>query len=179
MSDANFINVYNEVVLENFTAVLKQNFMFQTQIKFLEEKVKEIPTLQEKGNLYESVVRENANLQNKIVSLTSEVENKDNIIKNTSNSDADKHRLQTALNEQARELAKLNDKVANVENDIADKNHYIKQLEDMLPNSKRKKLGLEVIEATKEEVEEVKSTEKISVKENDVILKVESAGGTF
>lgn len=179
MSDANFINVYNEVVLENFTAVLKQNFMFQTQIKFLEEKVKEIPTLQEKGNLYESVVRENANLQNKIVSLTSEVENKDNIIKNTSNSDADKHRLQTALNEQAKELAKLNDKVANVENDIADKNHYIKQLEDMLPNSKRKKLGLEVIETAKEEVEEVKSTEKISVKENDVILKVESAGGTF
>lgn len=179
MSDANFINVYNEVVLENFTAVLKQNFMFQTQIKFLEEKVKEIPTLQEKGNLYESVVRENTNLQNKIVSLTSEVENKDNIIKNTSNSDADKHRLQTALNEQAKELAKLNDKVANVENDIADKNHYIKQLEDMLPNSKRKKLGLEVIETAKEEVEEVKSTEKISVKENDVILKVESAGGTF
>jgi septal ring factor EnvC (AmiA/AmiB activator) len=179
MSDANFINVYNEVVLENFTAVLKQNFMFQTQIKFLDEKVKEIPILQEKGNLYESVVRENANLQNKIVSLTSEVENKDNIIKNTSNSDADKHRLQTALNEQARELAKLNDKVANVENDIADRNHYIKQLEDMLPNSKRKKLGLEIIESAKEEVEEVKSTEKVSVKENNVVLKVESAGGTF
>ena len=179
MSDANFINVYNEVVLENFTAVLKQNFMFQTQIKFLDEKVKEIPALQEKGNSYDSVVREKNELQNKIVSLTSEVENKDNIIKNTSNSDADKHRLQTALNEQARELAKLNDKVANIENDIADKNHYIKQLEDMLPNSKRKKLGLEIIESAKEEVEEIKSTEKVSVKENNVVLKVESAGGTF
>lgn len=179
MSDANFLNVYNEVVLENFTAVLKQNFMFQTQIKFLDEKVKEIPALQEKGNSYDSVVREKNELQNKIVSLTSEVENKDNIIKNSSNSDADKHRLQTALNEQAKELAKLNDKVANVENDIADKNHYIKQLEDMLPNSKRKKLGLEVIETAKEEVEEVKPSEKISVKENNVVLKVESAGGTF
>jgi chromosome segregation ATPase len=179
MSDANFINVYNEVVLENFTAVLKQNFMFQTQIKFLDEKVKEIPALQEKGNSYDSVVREKNELQNKIISLTSEVENKDNIIKNTSNSDADKHRLQTALNEQARELAKLNDKVANIENDIADKNNYIKQLEDMLPNSKRKKLGLEIIESAKEEVEEVKSTEKVSVKENNVVLKVESAGGTF
>ena len=179
MSDANFINVYNDVVLENFTAVLKQNFMFQTQIKFFEEKVKEIPVLQEKGNLYESVVRENANLQSKIVSLTSEVENKDNIIKNTSNSDADKHRLQTALNEQARELERLSNKFADIENDIADKNYYIKQLEDMLPNSKRKKLGLEIIESTKEEVEEVKSTEKVSVKENNVVLKVESAGGTF
>jgi len=179
MSDANFINVYNEVVLENFTAVLKQNFMFQTQIKFLDEKVKEIPALQEKGNSYDSVVREKNELQNKIVSLTSDVENKDNIIKNSSNSDADKHRLQTALNEQARELERLSNKVANIENDIADKNNYIKQLEDMLPNSKRKKLGLEIIESAKEEVEEVKSTEKVSAKENDVILKVESAGGTF
>ena len=66
MSDANFINVYNEVVLENFTAVLKQNFMFQTQIKFLDEKVKEIPALQEKGNSYDSVVREKNELQNRL-----------------------------------------------------------------------------------------------------------------
>ncbi len=178
MSDANFINAYNEVVLENFTAVLKQNFMFQTQIKFLEERVNTIPALEEKGNSYDSVVREKNELQNKIVSLTSDVENRDNIIKNSSNSDADKHRLQTALNEQARELERLSKKVTDVENDIADKKYYIKQLEDMLPNSKRKKLGLE-IESTKEEVEEVKSTEKVSVKEDDVILKVESSGGTF
>ena len=179
MSDANFINAYNEVVLENFTAVLKQNFMFQTQIKFLEERVNTIPALEEKGKLYDFVVNEKSELQNKIVSLTSEVENKDNIIKNSNNSDADKHRLQTALNEQAKELERLNNKVTNVEKDIADKNYYIKQLEDMLPNSKRKKLGLEIIESIKEEVEEVKSTEKVSVKEDNVILKVESAGGTF
>jgi len=179
MSDANFLNVYNEVVLENFTAVLKQNFMFQTQIKFLDEKVKEIPALQEKGNSYDSVVREKNELQNKIVSLTTEVENKDNIIKNTTNSDVDKHRLQKALNEQAKELERLSKKVTDVENDISDKNYYIKQLEDMLSNSKRKKLGLEIIESAKEEVEEVKSIEKVSVKENNGVLKVESAGGTF
>ena len=179
MSDANFINTYNEVILENLHAIMKQNFMFQTQIKFLEERVNTIPALEEKGNSYDSVVREKNELQNKIVSLTSEVENKDTIIKNTSNSDADKHRLQTALNEQARELERLSNKISDIENDIADKNYYIKQLEDMLPNSKRKKLGLEIIESIKEEVEEVKSTEKISVKENNVVLKVESAGGTF
>ena len=50
---------------------------------------------------------------------------------------------------------------------------------DMLPNSKRKKLGLEVVETPKEEVEEVKVTEKAPAKNNNVILKVESAGGTF
>lgn len=178
MSDANFINAYNEVVLENFIAVLKQNFMFQTQIKFLDERVHTIPALEEKGNSYDSVVIEKAELQNKISSLTSEIENKDNIIRNTTNSDVDKHRLQTALNEQAKELERLSNKVANVENDIADKKYYIKQLEDMLPNSKRKKLGLE-IESIKEEVEEVKSTEEVFVKEDNVILKVESPGGTF
>ena len=178
MSDANFINAYNEVVLENFTAVLKQNFMFQTQIKFLEERVNTIPALEEKGKLYDFVVNEKSELQNKISSLTSENENKDNIIRNTTNSDVDKHRLQKALNEQAKELERLSNKVSDVENDIADKKYYIKQLEDMLPNSKRKKLGLE-IESIKEEVEEVKSTEEVFVKEDNVILKVESPGGTF
>ena len=179
MSDANFINAYNEVILDNLTAIMKQNFMFQTQMKFLEERVSTIPALEEKGKLYDSVVNEKLELQNKISSLTSENENKDNIIKNSNNSDADKHRLQTALNEQAKELERLSNKVTNVEKDIADKKYYIKQLEDMLPNSKRKKLGLEIIESIKEEVEEVKSTEKVSVKENNVVLKVESAGGTF
>ena len=179
MSDANFINAYNEVILDNLTAIMKQNFMFQTQMKFLEERVSTIPALEEKGKLYDFVVNEKLELQNKISSLTSENENKDNIIKNSNNSDADKHRLQTALNEQAKELERLSNKVTNVEKDIADKNYYIKQLEDMLPNSKRKKLGLEIIESIKEEVEEVKSTEKVSVKENNVVLKVESAGGTF
>ena len=179
MSDANFINAYNEVILDNLTAIMKQNFMFQTQMKFLEERVSTIPALEEKGKLYDFVVNEKSELQNKISSLTSENENKDNIIKNSNNSDADKHRLQTALNEQAKELERLSNKVTNVEKDIADKNYYIKQLEDMLPNSKRKKLGLEIIESIKEEVEEVKSTEKVSVKEDNVVLKVESAGGTF
>lgn len=175
MSDANFINAYNEVILDNLNAIMKQNFMFQTQIKFLEDRVSLVPGLEEKVKLYDSVVREKTELENKLVSLRNEIENKDNIIKNSSNSDADKHRLQTAVNEQAKELERLSNKVTDVENDIADKNYYIKQLEDMLPNSKRKKLGLEVIESTKEEVEEVKH----SIVDNNDILKVESSGGTF
>lgn len=172
MSDVNFINAYNDVVLENFIAVLKQNFMFQTQIKFLEERVSVIPGLEEKGKLYDSVVGEKAELENRVVSLRTEIENKDTVIKNSSNSDADKHRLQTAVNQQAKELDVLR-------KNYDEQKEYIKQLEEMLPNSKRKKLGLEVPETPKEEVEEVKTTEKAPAKIDDVILKVESAGGTF
>lgn len=172
MSDVNFINAYNEVVLDNFMAVLKQNFMFQTQIRFLEERVSVIPGLEEKGKLYDSLVSQKEELQNKLNSLKSDLENKEAIIKNSSNSDADKHRLQTALNQQAKELEAL------IKKDVEQK-EYIKQLEDMLPNSKRKKLGLEVIEAPKEDVEEVKTPEVVKKDNNVTLTKIESAGGTF
>ena len=49
----------------------------------------------------------------------------------------------------------------------------------MLPNSKRKKLGLEVIEAPKEDVEEVKTPEVVKKDNNVTLTKIESAGGTF
>jgi predicted RNase H-like nuclease (RuvC/YqgF family) len=172
MSDANFINAYNEVILDNLNAIMKQNFMFQTQIKFLEERVSLVPGFEEKGRLYDLVVIEKTELENRLVSLKNEIENKDTLIKNSSSSDADKHRLQTAVNQQAKELDVL-------KKNYDEQKEYIKQLEDMLPNSKRKKLGLEVPETLKENIEEVKSTEKVSVKEDDVILKVESSGGTF
>lgn len=36
--DVEFLNSYTEVVLENFDAVLKQNLMFQTQLKVVEKR---------------------------------------------------------------------------------------------------------------------------------------------
>ena len=179
MSDSNFINVYNEVVFENFTSVLKQNFMFQTQIKFLEERVNTIPALEEKGNLYDLVVNQKLELENKLISLQSEIENKDAIIKNTTNSDADKHRLQTALNVQAKELQNLKDLNVSFQEKYDEQKEYIKQLEEMLPNSKRKKLGLELIETSKEDIEDLKAEEKVFTKQNNDKLKVELSGGTF
>lgn len=179
MSDSNFINVYNEVVFENFTSVLKQNFMFQTQIKFLEERVNTIPALEEKGNLYDLVVNQKLELENKLISLQSEIENKDAIIKNTMNSDADKHRLQTALNVQAKELQNLKDLNVSFQEKYDEQKEYIKQLEEMLPNSKRKKLGLELIETSKEEIEDLKAEGKLFTKQNNDKLKVELSGGTF
>ena len=51
MSDVNFLNSYNEVILENLNAILKQNFLFQTQLKLLEEQNSVIPKLEEQINL--------------------------------------------------------------------------------------------------------------------------------
>ena len=57
--DGKFLSTYNEVILDNFNAVLKQNFMFQTQIKILEEQIKEKSELETK---LASLSSENNNL---------------------------------------------------------------------------------------------------------------------
>lgn len=158
-TDIKFVQKYNEVVLDNFQAVLKQNLMFQTQIGVLEEQIK----IQEDfSKIKADVVR----LLQENSELKSELDGKNLIIKNSSNTDGERHRLQTALNKQSKELSNLTVKVN-------EQTEYIKQLEDMLPNSKKKKLGI-VIEEKPAEIEK-----EIPTTINDDVLKVESAGGNF
>ena len=205
MSDSNFINAYNEVILENLNAIMKQNFMFQTQIKFLEQRVNEIPEMEkkladfetnksveleqiqnsagdfekrlsEKQNEYNRLVDEKNNLAGEVLSLKNEVEDKNRIIQNNVTSDNDKHRLQTAVNQQSGEIDRLKNRIESMEKEIDSQKKYNSQLEEMLPNSKKKKLGIEVIEESLPKVED--RTEQ-TVFNNVTPLTFESAGGTF
>jgi len=178
MTDVNFINAYNEVILDNFNSVLKQNFMFQTQIKFLQEQVNELDSLREKAIKYDDLMHEKDNCLHQIDVLKDDIQTKDRLIESANNADADRHRLQTALNTQAQEIEKLKTRIGNFEDEIKSKTEYVKQLEDMLPNSKRKKLGLEPIDTPKEDVEEIKVTDK-TPKQNNVSLKEIANGGSF
>ena len=194
MSDVNFINAYNEIIFDNLSAILRQNIMFQTQLKLLEEQVKEIPKLQEqlaqfssigneKSELENKLASETGNLNNRINELTNELNSKNNQLQSLQASDANSHRLQTALNTQAAEIDRLTTRInsfesetnqnkQNFESEIAKKDDYISQLEEMLPNSKKKKLGIEIPEPVK--VEEI-----IPQKNNNVTLKAVANGGTF
>jgi chromosome segregation ATPase len=205
MSDVKFINAYNEIIFDNLSAILRQNIMFQTQLKLLEEQVKEIPKLQEqlaqfssigneKSELENKFNSETGNLNNRINELTNELNSKNNQLQSLQASDANSHRLQTALNTQAAEIeslrtrinsfesetnqnkqnfeSTLNQNKQNYESEIAKKDDYISQLEEMLPNSKKKKLGIEIPEPVI--VEEI-----ISQKFNNVPLKAVANGGTF
>jgi len=205
MSDVKFINAYNEIIFDNLSAILRQNIMFQTQLKLLEEQVKEIPKLQEqlaqfssigneKSELENKFNSETGNLNNRINELTNELNSKNNQLQSLQASDANSHRLQTALNTQAAEIdrlttrinsfesetnqskqnyeSSLNQSKQNFESEIAKKDDYISQLEEMLPNSKKKKLGIEIPEPVI--VEEI-----IPQKNNNVTLKAVANGGTF
>jgi chromosome segregation ATPase len=206
--DGKFLSIYNEVVLDNFDAVLKQNFMFQTQIKLLEEQIKEKSELETKLASLSSEKNDIVELRAEIDTLKAELDNKNLAIQNLNNTDSERHRLQTAVNNQLKEIEGLKSKVDSLQNGkdsevqsvksqkdseiellrtqkdsevqlLKNKEKeqldYIAQLEEMLPNSKKKKLGIEIPEEQKATTEESKTPTKEEVN----ILKFASNGGTF
>ena len=195
--DAKFLNTYNEVILDNFNAVLKQNFLFQTQIKVLEEQVKEKSELETKLASLSSENNDISELRAEIDGLKTELDNKNLAIQNLNNTDSERHRLQTAVNNQMKEIEGLKSQVGSLQNGndsevqlvksqkdseiklLKDKEkeqlNYIAQLEEMLPNSKKKKLGIEIPEEQKPTIEESKTPAKEEIN----ILKFASNGGTF
>ena len=195
--DGKFLSTYNEVILDNFDAVLKQNFMFQTQIKILEEQIKEKSELETKLASLSSEKNDIVELRVEIDGLKAELDSKNLAIQNLNNTDSERHRLQTAVNNQLKEIEGLKSKVDSLQNGkdsevqlvksqkdseielLKNKEKeqldYIAQLEEMLPNSKKKKLGIEIPEEQKSTIEEPKTPAKEEVN----ILKFASSGGTF
>ena len=173
--DGKFLDVYNEVILENFNAVLKQNFMFQTQIKFAEEKAKEVGELEKKLATLTSENSDANILREEIKTLNERISQKEAIIQSSSNTDNERHRLQTAVNNQMKEIEGLKKTIGDLQQQQKDQQTYVTQLEEMLPNSKKKKLGIELPEEPKPIKEEPITLNK----EDDNILKFASTGGTF
>ena len=173
--DGKFLDVYNEVVLENFYAVLKQNFMFQTQLKFAEEKTKQVGELEKKLAALTSENSDANILREEIKTLNERISQKEAIIQSSSNTDNERHRLQTAVNNQMKEIEGLKKTIGDLQQQQKDQQTYVTQLEEMLPNSKKKKLGIELPEEPKPIKEEPITLNK----EDDNILKFASTGGTF
>ena len=173
--DGKFLDVYNEVILDNFNAVLKQNFMFQTQLKFAEEKAKEVGELEKTLAVLTSENSDANILREEIKTLKETVSQKDAIIQSSSNTDNERHRLQTAVNNQMKEIEGLKKTIGDLQQQQKDQQTYVTQLEEMLPNSKKKKLGIELPEEPKPIKEEPITLNK----EDDNILKFTSTGGSF
>jgi len=172
MSDVNFINSYNEIVFDNFIAVLKQNMMFQTQLKLLEVKLAKLDEVEKQLAATKEQQNEMTQLHATVQSLNAELSGKNAQIQNQSSVSADHYRIQAALNEKTRECDSLQGSMREttlaLEQTIQQQIDYIKKLEDLLPNSKRKKLGLSVSpDSTINTLDTVKPIE------------IESSGGMF
>ena len=135
-----FSNAYQEILLDNLVAIIKQNFIFQTQIKLSENSSKEKEELQIKLNdLIEKYNSAKFDLSQLDVYKT----------KAESNLSAheEKSRIQTALNEEMKKTSSLSKTIGDLkltigdkDKKIADLNEYIQKLEEIVPVNKLKKV---------------------------------------
>jgi len=124
-----FSNAYQEILLDNLVAIIKQNFVFQTQLKLAENSGKATAEIQAKYNeliqAYEAV----KDLKTKVDVNASAHE--------------DKSRLQSALNDSMKHTTTLQKQLEEKNTEIASLNEYIEKLETIATPSKLKKLNPE------------------------------------
>jgi len=146
-----FSNAYQEILLDNLVAIIKQNFIFQTQLKLAENTGKATAEIQEKYNeliqAYEAV----KDLKTKVDVNASAHE--------------DKSRLQGALNDSMKQNTALQKQLEEKNTEIASLNEYIEKLETIATPSKLKKLNPEKF--TEENIVEQPVSNLFAIKVND------------
>ncbi len=162
MNDIKFLEKYNESALDNFVAVVKQNILFQAQISYLSEQNAQMNELKTQIADFEPVKEALVKLKNENIGLTQELNNKINIIEGANKSDAEKYRLQTSLNEQSREIERLNNGLSDLQVQLKEQTEYIAKLEDMLPKTAKKKLGITQEETPSKESIDNEETKPLS-----------------
>jgi chromosome segregation ATPase len=157
-NDLTFLNTYTEVVQENVSAIIKQNFVFQTQLKMAENK---LAVMDDAIRNADNLSVQNKELQTKInelLSLTSSyktvADDKSRLQSSLNETSQVKNQMQTQLNDMQQELTRLRLKTDDYE--------AMKKENNVL----RKKLGLDA------EKTPAKKTEKPAVVK-------ESPAGTF
>jgi predicted RNase H-like nuclease (RuvC/YqgF family) len=146
-----FSNAYQEILLDNLVAIIKQNFVFQTQLKLAEDSGKATAEIQAKYNeliqAYEAV----KDLKTKVDVNASAHE--------------DKSRLQSALNDSMKQNTALQKQLEEKNTEIAGLNEYIEKLETIATPSKLKKLNPEKF--TEENIVEQPVSNLFAIKVND------------
>jgi chromosome segregation ATPase len=142
-----FSNTYQEILLENLVAIIKQNFIFQTQIKLAENFSKESQDvkkkLEELTTLYNTAKAELSQLsvyKNKAESNSSAHEEKNRIQAALNDAMKKNSSIQKELDEKNNEINKLKDQS---EKEIVELKNYIFQLESIAPVTKLKKINPE------------------------------------
>lgn len=150
-----FNNAYQEVLFENLNAILKQNFMFQTQLKITEKNAQEKVDLENKYN-------ELVNNFNNINSQVQQIDYYKTRLEQVSDVHEEKNRIQSALNETMQKLAQLEKQLNSKDEEIENLNSKLSKLSynnnEYIKNitNKNKEEFEEIIVRNKEEIEELK-----------------------
>jgi len=170
-----FSNVYQEVLLENLDAILKQNFLFQARLKLLEREANVRAEMQAKiDGLTENIRQLNEQLES-TQHYKAQAENNDAIVQ-------EKTRIQSALNDTMRELSGVKadldarrNEVSSLQNIIADRDVEIKSLKDTVSNLEKLVPAPKIVKKTTVKNQE-KPVEISATETNKTRVEV---GGTF
>ena len=134
-----FSNTYQEILLDNLVSIIKQNFIFQTQLKLAEGGNKDKAELQEK---YDTLFSQYESLK----SQTPELEALRLRVNTNAGAHEEKSRIQSALNDEMRKSVELKGQLevksfelAGKTQEIVDLKNQILKLESSIPTPKLKK----------------------------------------
>lgn len=129
-----FSNAYQEVLLENLDSILKQNFMFQTQLKLVEKDANVKTELQ--ARVQELTARLDACMgeATKAEQYKERAESSDAVIQ-------EKTRIQTALNDTMKKVGLLTTSLETTEKELSELKEYVAKLESIAPVTKLKKIN--------------------------------------
>jgi predicted RNase H-like nuclease (RuvC/YqgF family) len=139
-----FSNAYQEILFDNLMSIIKQNFVFQTQLKMTENIGKQREELQ---NQYNELLAKYNSVEGEIKNIES-YKAKANV---NDSAHQEKQRIQAALNEQMKKNSGLIKELENKDQEIVKLKEYITKLEEIAPNSKLKKINPEKVVAKEPE----------------------------
>ena len=144
--DVNYVTAYQEVLLENLDAILKQNFQFQTRLKLYEMDSNKQAELQAKFNELSANYQEAVNKLDEFKSSSQvykvQAESSDAIVQ-------EKNRIQSALNDAMREITVLNQSIQTKDREISD-------LKDIIAKPKEEKPKKVAVKKVEDKPEETK-----------------------
>lgn len=134
-NDLNFLNQYTEVILDNVSSIIKQNFVFQTQLKIAENKIAQ---LDDAKKTVDALTVQNRELQTKVTELS-------NLTSSYKNVSDDKSRLQVSLNETSQVKNQLQSQINDMQQELTRLRAQSTELDTLKKENAvyKKKLGLD------------------------------------
>ena len=155
-----FSNAYQEVLIENIDAILKQNFMFQARLKLLEKEANFKTELQAKID----------DLTAKYQAALSQVGEAEQYKVQASSNDAivqEKSRIQSALNDTMRELGTTKSVLEGSQAEVKELKSRVAELEKLVPSAPKAPAKKTTVKTEDKKPSDSASTDLFNIKVDD------------
>ena len=155
-----FSNAYQEVLLENLDAILKQNFMFQTKLKLFEKEANIKTELQAKLNDVTAKYQQALNDVGAAEQYKVQASSNDAIVQ-------EKSRIQSALNDTMRELGTTKGALEGSQAEVKELKSRIAELEKLVPPAPKTPTKKTTVKTEEKKPDDSASTDLFNIKVDD------------